>query len=265
MVLGFSRYLFARFVPGQGLDEVVRGHLAAFAAVGGVPKEILYDRMKTAVVGEDQDGTVIFNKMLVDLACHHGFAPKACRPYRAKTTGKVERPYRYIRQDFLDGRSFRNLDDLNRQLASWLCGVANARVHGTTRRVVAEAFVEDRAALLPLPAWPFRSLLKLERRITKDGMVSVDGNLYSVPDGTQKRAVEVQIPADEIRILEAGRSPSIRCSPAAVDAPCSPATARRRAAQIPPADASCRRASRFGNDPWMSTTKSAGRWPAAPS
>lgn len=205
MVLGFSRYLFARFVPGQGLDEVVRGHLAAFAAFDGVPKEILYDRMKTAVTGDDQDGAVIFNKMLVDLACHHGFTPRACRPYRAKTKGKVERPYRYIRQDFFEGRSFRNLDDLNRQLADWLDGVANVRVHGTTRRVVAEAFAEDQAALLALPALPFRSLLKLERRITKDGMVSIDGNLYSVPDGTRKRSVEVHVLAHEIRILEAGR------------------------------------------------------------
>ncbi len=56
-----------------------------------------------------------------------------------------------------------------------------------------------------MPALPFRSLLKLTRRITKDGMVSVDGNLYSVPDGTRKRAVEVHVLAQEIRILEAGR------------------------------------------------------------
>ena len=178
---------------------------AAFAAFGGVPREILYDRMKTAVIGDDQDGAVIFNKMLVDLACHHGFTPRACRPYRAKTKGKVERPYRYIRQDFFEGRRFRNLDDLNHQLADWLAGAANVRVHGTTRRVVAEAFVEDQAALLPLPALAFRSLLKLERRITKDGMVSIDGNLYSVPDGTRKRSVEVHVLAQEIRILEAGR------------------------------------------------------------
>jgi transposase len=205
MVLGFSRWLFARFVPGQGLDEVVRGHLAAFQAFGGVPREILYDRMKTAVIGEDADGRVVFNATLVELACHHGFTPRACRPYRAKTKGKVERPFRYIRQDFFDGRRFRNLDDLNRQLADWLDKVANLRVHGTTGRVVAEAFAEEKDALLALPVHPFRSVLKLERRITKDGMVSVDGNLYSVPDGTRKRAVEVQVLAGEIRILEAGR------------------------------------------------------------
>jgi transposase len=204
LVLGFSRYLFARFVPGQGMAEVVRCHLAAFAALDGVPREILYDRMKTAVLGEDEAGRVVFNETLLDLARHHGFTPRACKPYRAKTKGKVERPFRYIRQDFFRGRTFHNLDDLNRQLADWLDRVANPRIHGTTGRVVSEAFAEEKPALGPLPPVPFRALLALERRITKDGMVSLDGNLYSVPDGTRKRAVEVQVLPGEIRILEDG-------------------------------------------------------------
>ena len=205
LVLGFSRFLFARFVPGQGTAEVVRCHLAAFAALGGVPREILYDRMKTAVLGEDEAGRVVFNETLLDLARHHGFTPRACKPYRAKTKGKVERPFRYIRQDFFLGRTFQNLDDLNRQLTDWLERVANPRTHGTTGRVVAEAFAEEKPALVPLPAFPFRALLALERRITKDGMVSLDGNLYSVPDGTRKRVVEIQVLPGEIRILENGR------------------------------------------------------------
>lgn len=204
LVLGHSRFLFARFVPGQGMAEVVRCHLAAFEALGGVPREILYDRMKTAVIGGDEAGRVVFNETLLDLARHHGFMPKACKPYRAKTKGKVERPFRYIRQDFFLGRSFRNLDDLNRQLRHWLDKVANPRTHGTTGRVVAEAFAEEKLALTALPALPFRTLLALERRITKDGMVSLDGNLYSVPDGTRKRVVEVHVLAGEIRILEDG-------------------------------------------------------------
>lgn len=205
LVLGFSRFLFARFVPGQGMAEVVRCHLAAFARLDGVPQEILYDRMKTAVLGEDEAGRVVFNETLLELARHHDFTPRACQPYRAKTKGKVERPFRYIRQDFFEGRSFHNLDDLNRQLQGWLHDIANARCHGTTRRIVAEAFAEEQPCLKPLPAIPFRALLKIERRITKDGMVSVDGNLYSVPDGTRKRLVEVQVLPAEIRILENDR------------------------------------------------------------
>lgn len=108
--------------------------------------------------------------------------------------GKVERPYRYIRQDFFLGRSFRNLEDLDAQLAHWLETVANERVHATTRRVVAEAFAEERPHLKTLPLAPYRTVLKLERRITRDGMVSVGGNLYSVPDRTRRTRQDT--PAD---------------------------------------------------------------------
>src|ERR1700729_2702963 len=134
MVLGYSRLIWARFVVHQDLQSVLRCHIAALEAVGGAPREILYDRMKTAVIGEDPDGLVIYNRALLDLARHYGFQPRACRPYRPKTKGKVERPFRYIREDFFLGGSFCSLDDLNRQLRCWLDNVANARVHATTHR-----------------------------------------------------------------------------------------------------------------------------------
>ena len=154
MVLGFSRLIWARFVVHQDLQSVLRCHVAAFTAIGGAPREILYDRMKTAVIGEDADGLIIYNRSLIDLARHFGFHPKACRPYRAKTKGKVERPFRYIRQDFYLAGSFRNLDDLNAQLRHWLDTVANPRTHATTKRVVSEAFAEEQTALRQLPLVP---------------------------------------------------------------------------------------------------------------
>ena len=93
--------------------------------------------MKTAVIGEDADGLVIYNRALLDLARHYGFQPRACRPYRPKTKGKVERPFRYIREDFFLGASFRNLDDLNVQLRR-LAGPGRrstcARNHATGRQ-----------------------------------------------------------------------------------------------------------------------------------
>jgi transposase len=203
LVLGYSRLIWARFVAHQDLQTVLRCHMAAFAGLGGVPREILYDRMKTAVIGEDSEAHIVYNRALIDFAGHYGFHPKACRPYRAKTKGKVERPFRYIREDFYLARSFRNLDDLNAQLAHWLGTVANPRVHATTRRVVNEAFAEEK--LQPLPLVPFSAVLKLERRVSHEGMVSVGGNFYSVPDATRKRVVEVHSLADEIRIFEADR------------------------------------------------------------
>lgn len=203
LVLGFSRLIWARFVLHQDLQTVLRCHMAAFEALGGVPQEILYDRMKTAVIGEAQ-GHLVYNRALIDFARHYGFAPKACRPYRAKTKGKVERPFRYIREDFFLARSFRNLDDLNAQLHFWLERTANPRLHATTRRIVHEAFAEEKPHLKVLPLAPFRSVLKLERRVSHEGMVSVGGNLYSVPDATRKRIVEVHSFADELRIFENG-------------------------------------------------------------
>ena len=116
LVLGHSRLIWGRFVVHQDMQSVLRCHIAALEAIGGAPREILYDRMKTAVIGEDPDGLVIYNRALLDLARHYGFQPRACKPYRAKTKGKVERPFRYIREDFFLGTSFRNLDDLNVQL-----------------------------------------------------------------------------------------------------------------------------------------------------
>src|SRR5829696_2130539 len=123
--------------------------LLALRGIGGVPIEILYDRMKTAVTGEDDEGHIVYNRSLIALAKHFGFLPRACRPYRAKTKGKVERPFSYIRQDFFLGRSFRNLDDLNGQLADWLDTVANVRLHGTTQRIVSEAFAAEKPDLQP--------------------------------------------------------------------------------------------------------------------
>ena len=210
LVLGHSRMLWGRFVAQQDMQTVLRCHAAAFEALGGAPAEILYDRMKTVVDREaPQDGPeaghIVYNRTLVEFARHHGYLPKACKAYRAKTKGKVERPFRYIREDFFLGRSFRNRDDLNGQFRQWLDEVANARVHATTHRVVSEHFAEERPSLQPLPAGPFQAVLRLERRITKDGMVSVDGNLYSVPDTTRRRPVEVHSTADEVRILEEGK------------------------------------------------------------
>jgi len=204
LVLGHSRYLWGRFVEHQDLQTVLRCHIEAFEHLGGVPREILYDRMKTAVLGESEQRHVIYNAKLVALAQHYGFAPRACKPYRAKTKGKVERPFRYIRQDFFLARRFRNLGDLNAQLRHWLDTVANVRLHGTTQQVVAEHFSKEKSVLQGLPAAAFNAVIRLERRVSHDGLVSVGGNYYSVPDRARRRVLEVHSLAHEVRIVEDG-------------------------------------------------------------
>ena len=206
LVLGHSRMLWGRFVPRQDMQTLLRCHAAAFEMLGGAPSEILYDRMRTVFSSVDPEaGHIVYNRTLIEFARHYGYLPKACQAYRAKTKGKVERPFRYIREDFFLGRSFHSLGDLNEQFRQWLDEVANPRIHATTRRVVSEHFAEERPSLQPLPAGPFQAVLRLERRITRDGMVSVNGNLYSVPDTTRRRPVEVHSMAHEVRILEQGQ------------------------------------------------------------
>ena len=206
MVLGHSRYLWAQFVLHQDLATVLRCHMEAFEHFGGVPREILYDRMKTAVLGEpDADQPIVYNAKLLGCGAHYGFAPRACAPYRAKTKGKVERPYRYIRADFFLARAFTDIDDMNQQLRAWLDTVANVRRHGTTDRIVAEHCAEERPHLLPLPAGRFDAVLRIERRLNHEGCVSVGGNSYSVPDGTRGRLLEIETTADQVRILHDGQ------------------------------------------------------------
>ena len=206
MVLGHSRYLWGQYVLHQDLGTVLRCHMLAFEHFGGTPHEILYDRMKTAVLGEATDDTgIVYNDKLIGLGAHYGFKPRACKAYRAKTKGKIERPFRYVRANFFLARSFANLEDLNRQLRAWLDTVANARLHGSTGRVVAEHFAAERGSLKSLPTGRFDAVLRTERRVSHEGMVSVGGNLYSVPDGTVKRVLEVETTADCVRIHDGHR------------------------------------------------------------
>ena len=201
MVLGHSRYLWAQYVLHQDLATVLRCHMEAFEHFGGAPREILYDRMKTAVLGEPEQGQpIVYNAKLLGCGVHYGFVPRACQPYRAQTKGKVERPYRYIRADFFMARRFSDIGDMNRQLRQWLDSVANVRLHGTTGRIVAEHFAQEQQSLQALPAGRFDAVLRVERRLSHEGCVSVGGNYYSVPDGTRHRVLEVETTADQVRI-----------------------------------------------------------------
>lgn len=162
VVLGYSRVMWVGFFAGQTMENLMRGIEAAFASFGGVAQELLFDQMR-AVIVEDQrssGGRLIENVEFVRFANHWGFKIRACRPYRAKTKGKVERPIRYLRENFFYGRHFLNDQDLEAQLARWLDTKANVRVHGTTGKIPAEELCSvERAVLGPLAARPYQSLV----------------------------------------------------------------------------------------------------------
>ncbi len=162
VVLGHSRLLWLRFYPRQTMQTLMAGVEEAFAAFGGVPRELLFDQLKAVVIADERPGggKLLENPEFLRFAAHWGFRVRACRPYRAQTKGKVERPIRYLRESFLYGREFLGDGDLAAQAEAWVEGVANARVHGTTRRVPREHFeADERAALAPPAARPYRPLV----------------------------------------------------------------------------------------------------------
>lgn len=161
--LGYSRYAYVEFVTDETSQTLRRCHDNAFAYFGGVPREVLYDNAKTVVIDRNAygEGKHRFQGALWDTARHYGFTPRLCRPYRARTKGKVERFIRYLRYSFyvplrakLDAVGLAvDAETANVEVRKWLRDVANARTHQTTGAVPAERLVEEQPALQPLPVW----------------------------------------------------------------------------------------------------------------
>ena len=170
VVLGHSRLLWLKFYPRQTMATVISGLEEAFAYFGGVPAELLFDQMK-AVIIEDrraEGGKLLENPEFLRFAAHWSFRIRACRPYRAQTKGKVERPVAYVRDNFVYGREFLGDGDLDAQRLRWLDTTANVRVHGTTKEQPRMRFERDeRAVLQPLATHPYRSLVLAPEREDK--------------------------------------------------------------------------------------------------
>jgi transposase len=162
VVLGYSRVLWCRFYPRQDMRTLVSGLEEAFQYFGGVPRELLFDQMK-AVITRDlrlEGGALLHNAEFLRFARHWDFTPRVCRPYRAQTKGKVERPVRSLRSNFVYGRTFLHDGDLDQQRRHWLARVANVRVHGTTGERPRERFDRDeRLQLQPLAPRPYTALV----------------------------------------------------------------------------------------------------------
>lgn len=162
VVLGYSRLLWMTFYRRQDMRTLFLGLESAFLFFGGVTEEVLFDQMKTVITRDDrlQGGSLVKNAEFQRFAAHWNFTPRACRPYRAQTKGKIERPIRYVRSGFFYGREFLNDADLNHQAALWLDREANVRVHYTTKERPYERFIRDEQAVLrPLAVRPYSSLV----------------------------------------------------------------------------------------------------------
>src|SRR5580700_2428069 len=158
VVLGYSRLLWMRFYTRQTMTTLIRGLESAFEFFGGVPQELLFDQMRSVVLSDERLGGcgLIMNAEFVRFSAHWSFRARACRPYRAKTKGKVERPIRYLRQSFFYGRTFLNDEDLNTQSEHWLHQICNARRHRTVGESPQKRFERDeRGCLAALAQRPY--------------------------------------------------------------------------------------------------------------
>lgn len=204
MVLSYSRRLFLRFFPGASMPFFVRGHVEAFADFGGIPRVLLYDNLKSAVVERHGDA-IHFHPTLLEMSAHYRFEPRPVAVARGNEKGRVERAIRYIREAFFEARSYADLADLNRQAAEWAATAAVDRSWVEDRaRTVRQAFEDERGVLLPLPEEPSPAHERLEVEVGKTPYVRFDLNDYSIPHDRTQRTLVVYADLDQVRIADGG-------------------------------------------------------------
>jgi transposase len=211
LTLGFSRKMYAVATADEKMPSFLRSHEEAFGLLGGVPHEIVYDNLKSVVLGRDFEGSRFeWNPVFWDFSRYYGFRPRPHRPFRPQTKGKVESGIKYVKR-FLRGKAFGSLDDLNASLLEWITTVADQRIHGTTHRKPSEMFLEEADLLFSSKnRRPYVLEERAVRHVSRDCLVAFQTNRYSVPYRLAGKQVEVLTDGDRIKIYH---SELISCHP----------------------------------------------------
>lgn len=202
MVLSWSRQIFLRFYPSAAMPSFLRGHVDAMTFWNGVPRMLLYDNLKSAVLERAGD-TIRFHPTLLELAKHYHFDPRPVAVARGNEKGRVERAIRYVRDSFFAARTYSDLEDLNAQAQHWMTGIAADRRwrHDATRSV-ADAFLEEKPRLIALPDEPFVTDERVEVHIGKTPYARFDLNDYSVPHDFVRRTLTVLASTNVVRVAD---------------------------------------------------------------
>ncbi|MCL4469376.1 MAG: IS21 family transposase [Deltaproteobacteria bacterium] len=200
MVLGYSRKRYAELVVRPDLTSFLDCHRRAFEYFGGVPCEGLYDCMKN-VVTRVNGSEPKWNDMFYGFARHYGFAPRLCPPYASWVKGKVERPIRFIREDFWRGYQYRGLAEANQDLMVWLKH-KELSIHGTTQQTISERFELERGYLGGLPALAFDTSERYFRTVHKDCCIHLGYNRYMLPHTTVGKKVIMRVKDDTLRVFD---------------------------------------------------------------
>lgn len=195
-VLGYSRAVHVAAFPSLDAEHTYEALNQAFDYFGGVCREVLVDNQKAAVL-DWQNGRPRFNPRFRELGKHCGFVPRACRPRRAQTKGKVERMVSYVKHNALAGEpAFDSWADLNRYLIDWCDTVANARVHSDLKEVIQQRWAHEREHLQALPTERFDTAYYEQRQVSLDAYVAWQGCRYSVPGHLAGDAVTLRVSLD---------------------------------------------------------------------
>lgn len=202
ITLSYSRALYLEFFFDQRMESFLRGHIHAFEDWQGLPRILLYDNLRSAVL-ERRGDSIHFHPRLLELCAHYHFAARPCQVGAGHQKGRVERVIRYIRESFFAARPFTTLEDFNRQALAWRDREAHGRCWpGGDPRTVQEAFVEERPRLLPLPVHRLDSDLLVPVRSAKTIYVRFDLNDYSIPPAAVGRQIMLAASESTVRILD---------------------------------------------------------------
>lgn len=204
MVLCYSRHMFAKVVFDQRVETWLQLHVEAFDFFGGVPRDVVPDNLKAAVIRHafDPDDLPVFNRAYRELARHYGFVIDPTPPRSPKKKGKVERSVRYVKSSFFGPRSFRDIQDANQQLETWVLETAGMRTHGTTGwQPLVEFQVAEKATLRALPAKPFRTVSWKRATVGTNSHVTFDRSFWSVPWTHMEQIAYVRATTDQVEIL----------------------------------------------------------------
>ena len=215
MVLSYSRQIFLRFFLDARMENFLRGHAAAFEAWQGVPRVLLYDNLKSAVL-ERRGDAIRFHPTLLGFAGHYRYEPRPVAVARGNEKGRVERAIRYVRDSFFAACEFTDIDDLNAQAEAWCNGLAaDRRCPEDPGHSVREVFAEEAPRLLPLPDNPAPLLEHVAVTVGKTPYVRFDLNDYTVPYTYVRRVLTVLADPHEVRVVDAGTV--LACHPRSYD------------------------------------------------
>ena len=193
-VLSHSRYKFVWFQSRPFCTvDLLTALRECFKYIGGMPQELVFDQDSIVCVSEN-NGDIVYTTEFEKFRQECGFRIYMCRGSDPQTKGKIENVVRYVKHGFVENRIYPYDDStLNSLAVAWLERTANAKIHGTTRRIPSEVFAEEREHLLPIPIISDRETAKITRTVRKDNTVLYNGNRYSVPVGTYTHQKEVRL------------------------------------------------------------------------